>query len=321
MGAHPHSLHGPVARIAALDIGTVTSRLLVGDTDGRAVSVVERAYEVTNLGEGVDATGRLSVAALERVAGAIDSFLVLRDACSTLELPVEKTVVVTTSAARDAENAQEFAAMMAERGLHLSVLTGQEEAALTFLGATSPLDPGAPVCVMDVGGGSTEISFGRAGEAVRASHSFDIGCRRATERFFRTDPPTAEERAKAAAWMRAEFSAWDGARGEGSGPSQLIAVAGTATSAISMEKRLAVYDPEQVQGAHLAKGQLDGLVERLASMTEAERERVVGLDPRRAPVIVAGLSILSVAMEVFGFSDFMASESDILQGIILDAVR
>lgn len=307
-------------RIAAMDIGTVTSRLLVGDTDGARVSVVERAYEVTNLGEGVDATGCISPAALSRVTAAVDQFLDMRNAVDTQNHPIERTVVVTTSAARDAENAHEFARMMEARGLQLNVLSGHEEAALTFLGATSPVRVGTRVCVVDVGGGSTEVSFGRAGSSADLSRSFDIGCRRVTERFFCADPPTSDELARAAAWIREGFLSWEIPSPDDE-DCLLIAVAGTATSAISMEKHLDVYDPDQVQGAFMTQEKLDMLVDELAGMTEREREQVVGLDPKRAPVIVAGLMILSAAMETFGLSAFMASESDILQGIILNAVR
>ena len=303
-------------RLAAIDIGTVTCRLLVADVRQGQVVPVARAYEVTNLGEGVDASGVISAAALARVEAAVRRFTQMRDAHSTAEHPVEKTVIMSTSAARDAHNADEFAAMIAACGLELQVISGQREAELTFAGAAMAARPGAPVAVVDVGGGSTEVSFGVAGAGISAARSFDVGCRRMTERFFRHDPPLPEEVEAARAWACEQFAAWcPGASAERQ-PRELIAVAGTATSAIAMEKELAVYDPAQVHGACLSLSRLEALFARLAAMTEAQRERVTGLDPRRAPVITAGLLILICAMRTFGFSAFTASESDILQGML-----
>lgn len=323
------------ARLAAIDIGTVTCRLLVADVCEGQVKPVAREYEVTNLGEGVDAVGVISQAALARVEAAVRRFIQVRDAHSTGEHPVVKTVVMSTSAARDAHNSDEFAAMIAGCGLQLQVISGQREAELTFAGAAAAAQPGTDVAVVDVGGGSTEVSFGVAGNGLSAAHSFDVGCRRMTERFFHHDPPLPEEVEAARAWACEQFAAWhpDGLAPLTAGasiaqapacdlparsqqPRELIAVAGTATSAIAMEKELAVYDPAQVHGARLDMQQLEALFRRLASMTEAERERVPGLDPRRAPVITAGLLILICAMRTFGFSAFTASESDILQGML-----
>lgn len=341
---------GPEMRLAAIDIGTVTCRLLVADVRQGQVAPVAREYEVTNLGEGVDASGVISAAALARVEAAVRRFIQVRDAHSSAAHPVEKTVVMSTSAARDARNADEFAAMIASCGLELQVISGQREAELTFAGATMAARPGTPVAVVDVGGGSTEVSFGVAGEGIGTAHSFDVGCRRMTERFFHHDPPTPEEVEAAHAWACEQFAAWNpdgpsaGTKAEAfatercvtedSGmecvaqasacdlpvtpqqPRELIAVAGTATSAIAMEKELAVYDPAQIHGACLSLSRLEALFARLAAMTEAQRERVTGLDPRRAPVITAGLLILICAMRTFGFSAFTASESDILQGML-----
>lgn len=338
-------------RFAAIDIGTVTSRLLVADTDGVRVHVLAREYEVTNLGEGVDATGVISPAALARVGAAIDRFVDVRDAHATRQHPILKTVVMATSAARDAKNADDFAAMLAERGLELEVISGQREAELTFAGVTAEAARGSNVAIVDVGGGSTEVSFGVAGDGIVAAHSFDIGCRRMTERFFRADPPTSAEVEAAYAWAAEQFEAWrdsmpqivepdrsvaqvfrslSGSASDGMVPSEelrpaadctLYAVAGTATSAISMHEGMRVYDSARVHGARLGLPALKAILAKLASMDEQEREAVVGLDPRRAPVIVAGLLILVCVMDTFGFDAFTASESDILQGMILWAAK
>lgn len=334
-GSAPARACTPEARLAAIDIGTVTCRLLVADVRDGQVLPVAREYEVTNLGEGVDAAGIISQAALARVEAAVRRFIQVRDAHSTKEHPVVKTVVMSTSAARDARNADEFAAMIAACGLELQVISGQREAELTFAGAAAAAQPGTDVAVVDVGGGSTEVSFGVAGAGISAAHSFDVGCRRMTERFFHHDPPLPDEVEAARAWASEQFEAWRASLGPSANagalaaqapvcsqpakarqPRELIAVAGTATSAIAMEKQLAVYDPAQVHGASMDMQRLEALFGRMASMTEAERERITGLDPRRAPVITAGLLILICAMRTFGFSAFIASESDILQGML-----
>ncbi len=303
-------------RFAAIDIGTVTSRLLVADAKGAHVHDVVRAYEVTNLGEGTDASGRLSHQAIQRVAQALDGFLRLRDEASTPKHPVVATKAVTTSAARDAANAADLLRVFEERGLTLEVISGQQEASLTFRGVSAALPADEPLMVVDVGGGSTEVSFGYAGKAPSVFRSFDIGCRRVTERFLATDPPLPSELEAATAWMEEQLKAWAAAVPASLQGAPLFAVAGTATSAISMDEGMAVYDPAKVHGAKLSREALRALVEQLAAMPEGEREQVVGLDPRRAPVIVAGLLILLEVMEVFAVREFTASESDILQGMI-----
>lgn len=329
-------------RFAAIDIGTVTSRLLVADTDGAHVHDVAREYEVTNLGEGVDATGRISEAALERVERAMHRFMAVRDALSTPGQPILATIVMSTSAARDADNAADFAAMLASCGLELQVISGEREAELTFAGVTNEVEAGMPVAIVDVGGGSTEVSFGAAGGGITAARSFDIGCRRMTERFFCDDPPAPSEIETACAWARDQLEEWRaslieagvlGAAQDGGASSgarepidatcgcTLFAVAGTATSAISMDKGLAVYDSALVHGSSLSLVRLEELARDLAQMPLEMREHVVGLDPRRAPVIVAGLLILICVMRAFGFRTFTASESDILQGMILCAAH
>ncbi len=303
-------------RFAAIDIGTVTSRLLVADVDGTHIHDVARAYEVTNLGEGTDATGRLSDQAICRVAQALDGFLRLRDELSTPEAPVLATKAVTTSAARDAVNAADLLTVFEERGLTLEVISGEREAELTFRGVSAASSLGEPLMVVDVGGGSTEVSFGHGGQAPSVFHSFDIGCRRVTERFLATDPPLPSELDAAVAWMEEQLRPWATTVPAALRGAPLFAVAGTATSAISMQESLVVYDPAKVHGAKLSREALEALTMGLAAMTEEEREHVVGLDPRRAPVIVAGLLILLEVMDVFAVREFTASESDILQGMI-----
>lgn len=308
-------------RFAAIDIGTVTSRLLVADVDGGQVRDVVRAYEVTNLGEGTDATGRLNPNAIDRVASALDGFLRLRDEASTPSEPVIATVAVTTSAARDASNAEELRRIFTDRGLSLEVIDGKTEAALTFRGVSAGTHGEDALMVVDVGGGSTEISFGYTGCPPDFFRSFDVGCRRLTERFFKDDPPCAADIKRASAWVDGQIIPWAATLPAAFASARLFAVAGTATSAISMHEHLETYDAARVHGARLSLDALQTLLHRLALLSEWEREQVTGLDPRRAPVIVAGLLILSRVMEAFNVGEFTASESDILQGMILWAAQ
>lgn len=311
-------------RFAAIDIGTVTCRMLIADVVDGCVVPVAKGYEIVNLGEGVDATGVLKPEAMERVAGAIDRYLEVRASCDTAERPVLSTTVAATSAARDAGNADEFAALLARRGLELAVIPGEKEAALSFRGACADFacaDEEPPtILVVDVGGGSTELIAGKAGgEPVRA-RSFDIGCRRVTERFLSADPLEDEEAARARAWMRERFDEFFAC--EGLPPIDgMIAVAGTATTVVSIREEMAVYDSDRVHGSWVSLDELRDVNARLSAIPLAERERVVGLDPKRAPVICAGLMILEEVMAAGGFGGFTVSESDILQGLVLEAAR
>ena len=309
-------------RYAAIDIGTVTCRLMVADVHDGAIEVLAKEYRITNLGEGVDATRELSTAAMQRVRDALVDFLYVRDTFDTLEHPILHTMAVATSAARDARNADEFEAMLAQIGVQLAVISGEEEAALTFAGASARMR-GQRVMVVDVGGGSTELSIGVAGDAPEASHSFDIGCRRATERFLHADPPTQEEMRAASAWMSEAFATWlaEVRRAGVQPPERMLAVAGTATTAVSIRERMEVYDSARVDGARVNREDLDDITVLLARLPLAERRDVVGLDPGRAPVIVAGMLILQSVLDEAHMDAFIVSESDILDGMILHCAR
>lgn len=309
-------------RFSAIDIGTVTCRMLVADVDdaGR-IRELAREYAITNLGEGVDATGELSGAAMRRVADAIDRFLAIRDELSTLDAPVARTVAVATSAARDARNSDEFTALLAARGVELSVIPGEREAALSFSGASIDF-PGERLLVVDVGGGSSELACGIGGASIDFSRSFNVGCRRVTERFLASDPPDARELECAREWVRDALSPWFSQHeAELSQVNRMVAVAGTATSVVSIRERMERYDSSRVHGAHVTSADLRDVYERLAALPLAARKRVVGLDPKRAPVMVAGLSILQVILDLARLDSFTVSETDILHGIVLAASR
>lgn len=310
-------------RFAAIDIGTVTSRMLVADVSGTLeapeLSEVLRMREMTNLGEGVDATQRLSYAAIERTVSAVDSFLNELSALDS-EVEVEGLSVMATSASRDATNSEDFIRELSRIGVSLDIIPGSMEASLSFAGATAKHGSG-DVAVVDVGGGSTEISFGIAAKRPITSHSFNVGCRRATERFLKTSPPVAGSLLEMREWAASQFKEWvDAQRQAFSGDlhvNEVIAVAGTATSAIAMRDSIVPYDATLVDGATMTLGELDELTEKIATLTLDEIERLPGLDPRRAPVIVGGLAILSEAIRAIGAESFIASEDDILEGMIM----
>ena len=304
-------------RYAAIDIGTVTCRMLVVDVGESGLHELAREYAITNLGEGVDATGELKPEAMERVVRAIDGFLAVRDSLSTPDHPVVRTVAVATSAARDARNAADFAARLRERGIGLSVIPGSREAALSFSGASIDFS-GERLMVVDVGGGSTEVVMGMGGAEPVCAHSFNVGCRRVTEKFLASDPPAPEELARARAWIREQMASWfaDQAK-ESTSLERVVAVAGTATTVVSIRERMETYDSSRVHKARVSRQDLLEVYERLAALPLSERMQVVGLDPKRAPVMVAGLLILLEVLDFAGIDAFTVSETDILHGITL----
>lgn len=306
-------------RYAAIDIGTVTCRMLVVDVGESGLHELTREYAITNLGEGVDATGELKPEAIDRVVRAIDGFLAVRDSLSTPDHPVVRTVAVATSAARDARNAAEFAARLRERGIELSVIPGSREAALSFSGASIDFS-GERLMVVDVGGGSTEIVMGTGGAEPLCAHSFNVGCRRVTEKFLASDPPAPEELARARAWIREQMASWfaDQAK-EAASLERVVAVAGTATTVVSIRDRMETYDSSRVHKARVSRQELLEVYERLAALPLSARKKVVGLDPKRAPVMVAGLLILLEVLDFAGIDAFTVSETDILHGITLAA--
>ena len=304
-------------RYAAIDIGTVTCRMLVVDVDESGLHELTREYAITNLGEGVDATGELKPEAIDRVVRAIDGFLAVRDSLSTPDHPVIRTVAVATSAARDARNAADFAARLRERGIELSVIPGSREAALSFSGASIDFS-GERLMVVDVGGGSTEVVMGVGGAEPLCAHSFNVGCRRVTEKFLASDPPAPEELAQARAWIREQMASWfaDQAK-EAASLERVVAVAGTATTVVSIRERMETYDSSRVHKARVSRQDLLEVYEHLAALPLSERMQVVGLDPKRAPVMVAGLLILLEVLDFAGIDAFTVSETDILHGITL----
>jgi exopolyphosphatase/guanosine-5'-triphosphate,3'-diphosphate pyrophosphatase len=301
-------------RVAVVDIGTNSTRLLIAEVGDGTLEELDRRSIVTRLGEGVDATGSLGVEPQRRVFGVLDQYRRAID-----EHDCDARVAVMTSAVRDASNGAAFAAAVRDDyGLGARTLSGDEEARLTFLGATAAGAPreGSPLVVIDIGGGSTELVVGDAG-AVEFHVSTQVGVVRHSERHLRSDPPTAEERRRLAADVRPvlEDAVPADVRARVGGA---VAVAGTATQCAAIDLELEPYDAARVEGHVLSLGTLGAMLERLAALPLSERRGVRGLDPARAPTIVAGVIVLSEALRAFGVDRTAVSERDILWGVALD---
>jgi exopolyphosphatase/guanosine-5'-triphosphate,3'-diphosphate pyrophosphatase len=305
-------------RVAVVDIGTNSTRLLVADVgDDDAVTELERLTKVTRLGDRVDETGRLAEDAMARVLDALAGYRALID-----QHAATTTAAVLTSAVRDAANGAEFAARVRdEYGLDARTIPGDEEARLTYLGATSErrADNATPTVVIDIGGGSTEFVVG-TGHEVGFHVSTQTGVVRHTERHIATDPPTRAELDAVAADVRSIF--------EKKVPAEIrestraaIAVAGTATSLAAIDLDLVCYDPNRVHRHSLSLQTCSEILERLAALPERERRRVHGLHPDRAATIVAGVVMLIEALRAFGLDSTEVSEHDILRGAALEAVQ
>ncbi len=306
-------------RIAALDIGTVTCRLLLAQVEDGRLSELERRCAITDLGIGVDKTGVLREDAIERVVAQIAEYLQVVEANRTRRFPEIPIIAMATSASRDAKNADVLVEKLRALGVELSVIEGSREAVLSFRGASCGFED-ENLLVADIGGGSTEIVLGVGGQAPKLAHSFNIGCRRVTERFLASDPPSIDECDRARQWVRQQFAPFFAqAKRQGIAIDRIVAVAGTATSVVSVDKQMAVYDSAQVHGALVPASTLQGIYDRLRALPLEERKRVVGLEPKRAGVIVAGMGILLEVLAATGCESFTVSESDILQGIILGA--
>jgi exopolyphosphatase/guanosine-5'-triphosphate,3'-diphosphate pyrophosphatase len=302
-----------VTVVAVVDIGTNSTRLLVAEVEGGGVTELVRESIVTRLGEGVDSTGALGDEPQGRVFAALDKY-----AAAIEEHGATVRRVVMTSAVRDASNGAEFAETVQSRyGLEGSTLSGDEEARLSFLGATAARDDSDPLLVIDIGGGSTELVVGSRG-SVDFHVSTQVGVVRHSERHLHSDPPTAEELAALAADARPTIEAAvpPDVRSRVSGA---VAVAGTATSCAAIDLELDPYDPARVEGHTLTRTRIEELRDRLAALPLSERRDVTGLEAGRAPTIVAGTVVLLEVLGAFGLNSVEVSERDILWGVALDS--
>lgn len=302
-------------RIAVVDVGTNTTRLYVAEVeDGQITAELARESRVTRLGAGVDASSRLADDALEREYAVLDSYLSLMQ-----EHRLHKGVAVMTSAVRDAANGQQFADAVADHyGLEVHVLSGDEEARLTYLGATDELAVGpdaAATLVFDIGGGSTELVLGH-GRQVDFHVSTQAGVVRQADRHIESDPPSGEELEAVAQDVRSvlERAVPEALRAS---PGRALGVAGTPTSLAAIAQELEPYDSNRVHGYVLTAQRRDQIFARLAAMPLEQRKRVRGLHPDRAIAILPGIVILTEVMRLFALDRIEVSEHDILRGAAL----
>jgi exopolyphosphatase/guanosine-5'-triphosphate,3'-diphosphate pyrophosphatase len=317
-----------MARVAAIDCGTNSIRLLVADVtshdDGsHALRDVHREMRVVRLGQGVDATGVLAPEALARTRSAlVDYAAVLR------RKGTERVRMVATSATRDAGNREEFFAMTREvLGVEAEVISGDEEARLSFTGAVSDLEPEeGPFLVADVGGGSTEVVLGSWNGVtgrVEAARSVDVGCVRLTERVLHSDPPAAAEVAEAVrvaeALLEPAFEAVPVERAR-----TWIGVAGTVTTIAAIAKELPRYDPEEIHLSRLPLDTVREVTSRLLAMDHDQRAAIPSMHPGRVDVICGGAIVVRALAELLaeraGITELSVSEHDILDGIAFSLV-
>ena len=297
-----------MTRVASVDLGTNSTRLLVADVENDRLEEIARRLTITRLGEGVDERRKLLPLPITRVRNC------LTDYRRELEsLGAERTLAIATSAVRDAENGEAFLGEIEwSYGFTTRLLEGDEEAALMYRGVTAGRPPLEDTLLVDIGGGSTELVLGTNGGPV-ASTSLDVGCVRVTERFLATDPPAPTELAAAAAHVRSLLPAYEAGAA--------IGVAGTVTTLATLDLGLPEYDPERTHGHRVALASVERELERLAALTLEERTNVSGIEPGRAPVIVAGIVVLRELMRAYELDEIEVSERDILHGAAFAAAE
>jgi exopolyphosphatase / guanosine-5'-triphosphate,3'-diphosphate pyrophosphatase len=290
-----------MSRVAAVDLGTNSTRLLVADVENGRLDEVSRRLTITRLGEGVDERRRLLPVPIARVRNCLAEYR--RELES---LGAERTLCIATSSVRDAENGEAFLGEVEwSYGFATRLLSGEEEAAMMIRGVTSGRPPLDGVLVVDIGGGSTELALAETGD-VAFSTSLDVGCVRITERFLGSDPPSRPELAAAGAYVRSllpELAA-----------TAAIGVAGTVTTLATLDLGDSEYEPERTHGHRMPLASVEEQLERLAAMTTDERVGVPGIEPGRAPVIVAGIVVLREVMRAYGLEEIEVSERDVLHG-------
>jgi exopolyphosphatase/guanosine-5'-triphosphate,3'-diphosphate pyrophosphatase len=300
--------------VGAIDCGTNSTRLLVAEDTG---ATLDRRMQITRLGQGVDATGALVPEAIDRTVRVLHQYRSILD-----QLGAERVRMTATSAARDADNREEFFARAEKAiGVRPELLTGEQEARLSFLGATAELDPSTgPFLVVDIGGGSTEFAVGPGAEGdgePQGVLSVDIGCVRITEKFLHSDPPTAEELSQALSVVRDYLEDVSRELPTVREASRLIGLAGTVTTVAAVEQGLPEYDRDRIHHFVLSREAVEDVFRTLATEKRADRIHNPGLEEARADVIVGGTAILAAIMRYFEHATCLVSEADILDGLVL----
>jgi exopolyphosphatase/guanosine-5'-triphosphate,3'-diphosphate pyrophosphatase len=300
-------------RVAAIDCGTNSIRLLIAEERAGRLHDLVRTMQVVRLGEGVDRTGRLSEAALQRTFAACAEY-----AAMIAEHDAAAVRFVATSASRDAANAEEFAAGVAERiGVRPEVISGAEEAALSFTGATGELPPGRKL-VADIGGGSTELVLGA--DRPEQATSVDVGCVRLTERRLHGDPPSADQIAAAVADIEAGFDQAAALVAFDTGAT-LVGLAGSVTTVAALALGLERYDSTAIHGSRIPAADVHRITEELLAMSRTERLALPVMHPGRADVIGGGALVLDRLVRRTGAPEVLVSEHDILDGIVWSVLR
>ncbi|MDF0676270.1 MAG: Ppx/GppA phosphatase family protein [Nitrospira sp.] len=311
-GARQH-----VQRLAGIDIGTLTCRLLIADLAlGQPLQEIRSDRRILRLGEGVDRTERLSSDAMDRVIQCLQEW---RKVINGYQ--VEGTSVVATSAVRDATNRDEFLERVKrEAGFDVEVISGEEEARRTLLGIRSGLPAGVTdILALDIGGGSTEFIFDRSGQKPTI-HSIDIGVVRLCERLLRHDPPTDNEVRQAREWVTRETKAAV-VDMSNSHQATFVGTAGTITSLAAMAQKLPAYEPARIHNYRLKLETIHELEQTLLNRTKAERIGLPGLEKNREEVIAAGAIIIRTVMEVLGLMDCLVSDWGLREGVVIDLSR
>ncbi len=316
-------------RLASIDIGTNSTRLLVADCDGQRTETVERMMVITRLGEGVDEAGSLMPEAVERTVAALEGY---RDVMAPLG--PAGIAAAATAALRGCDNSWEFLDR-AEGviGVKPRVLSGDEEAMMSFLGAVSGLGEETaglegPVLVFDIGGGSTELIVGEAGAARPGAapdslsmRSVNVGCVRMSERFLKTDPPSPVSVGRMESHIVQAVKPAVSSLLGGEKPALAVGLAGTVTTLSGMNMGLEEYDTDRIHHSRLTRAKVEELFRKLASVELEERKKLMGLEPGRADIIVGGAAVLRVVMDLAGLDEILVSEKDILDGLVLDLHR
>jgi exopolyphosphatase/guanosine-5'-triphosphate,3'-diphosphate pyrophosphatase len=301
-------------RVASIDCGTNSTRLLVAEPSDlpRGYDILDRRMRITRLGQGVNATKMLAPEAIERTAVALREFRASLD-----EHGVEKVRITATSAARDAANREDFFTVARDIiGVEPELLSGAEEAHLSFRGATGELDPAdGPFIVVDIGGGSTEFIAGT--KEPEAALSIDVGCVRITEQELHHDPPQAEELSIALSIIDAHLDDVDREVPGSSSAKTFVGLAGTITTVAAVELGLADYDREKIHHFRLTRAAAEDVFRTLATENHDARLANPGLEKERADVIVGGCCILVAIFRHWGFDECLVSEADILDGLAL----
>jgi exopolyphosphatase/guanosine-5'-triphosphate,3'-diphosphate pyrophosphatase len=303
-----------VRRLAAVDMGTNSTRLLVADSDGGGpagpLSTIERHMHITRLGQGVNAARRLHPDAIERTLAVLRKYRDVMDSTG-----VDGVRATATSAARDAANRDDLLRPAAEiLGATVELLSGEDEGRLTFLGATTGLDAPAPHLVVDIGGGSTEFTVGTG--TPEGTLSVDVGCVRLTEAWLHSDPPAPEELSQALSVVQAYLDDVDRDLPTAGQAQTLIGTAGTVTTVAAVEIGLPTYDPEVLHHFRLTRDAAEDVFRTLATEAAADRRHNPGLEPARVDVIVGGAAVLVAVMRHWAFEEMIVSEADILDGLI-----